>query len=156
MIRKMQEKIPLVEEIKAGMSRKNWKAADLARESGVGPAAISRILKGSINVKVESLSKILEVLSIKPINSELTITAQGEESTWELKMLIENLNHRINDLSSSLEGMRRLISGFSDNQKSMWQVIREKDTLLTSINERLLDAAKTGDVKSLGERREVG
>ena len=61
---KNQEENTLVEIIKRAMNDKTWNANKLALVSGVAQPVISRLLSGSINIKVASIYKILGCLEL--------------------------------------------------------------------------------------------
>lgn len=61
---KSQEENPLVEIIRRAMDDKIWNANKLALASGVAQPVISRLLGGSINIKVASIYKILYCLDL--------------------------------------------------------------------------------------------
>lgn len=62
MIDRCQSKISLVIDIFREMKRRGWNGAKLAEESHVDPMTITRLFKGSINIKIESINNILKTL----------------------------------------------------------------------------------------------
>lgn len=46
------------------MKSRGWNSADLSRNTNVPPIVISRMFSGSVNIKLESLNKIIDCLSL--------------------------------------------------------------------------------------------
>lgn len=88
---------PLVAVMQEVMQKRGWKNADLAREANVSAAVISRIFNGSVNIKVDSLAKILEALAIYPIKTSPTKSpvVNMEQLSWEFKSLLESIQEQI-------------------------------------------------------------
>jgi transcriptional regulator with XRE-family HTH domain len=68
MNKKVNIKNTLVDLIKKAMTEKGWRQLELAAKSGVPQPVLSRLLAGSVNIKVDSIHKILSALD--PLNEE--------------------------------------------------------------------------------------
>jgi transcriptional regulator with XRE-family HTH domain len=64
MNKKVNIKNTLVDLIKKAMNEKGWKQFELAAKSGVPQPVLSRLLAGSVNIKVDSIYKILSSLDL--------------------------------------------------------------------------------------------
>ena len=64
MKKRCQEKNTLVELISLALQERGWNIAKLSKESGVSQPVISRLLKGTVNVKIENIYRILRALNL--------------------------------------------------------------------------------------------
>lgn len=64
MNKKVNTKNTLVDLIKKAMDEKGFRQLDLAAKAGVPQPVVSRLLAGSVNIKVDSIYKILSALDL--------------------------------------------------------------------------------------------
>lgn len=137
---KVKQKIPLVEEIKAAISKKGWNDATLARESGVSPVVISRLFSGSTNIKIDNLQKILNCLAIPlPMPTEKTLpgaTSQGND------LVLNIIAGRLDDLSDRIKAQGNALQGLQDDCPKVKNDIQD-------IYKRMTDAAESNNVRRL-------
>jgi transcriptional regulator with XRE-family HTH domain len=148
-IQKKQEVSSLVQQILEAMAVRGWKPIDLIRESGVDRATVYRILRGSINVKIDSLSKIFETLSKNPIKNTATEIKDAPYLSWETKKLIERMEKEIDRLSSDL---KRLES----HEDEILKAINTHSSDFTELRKILHEAGITGNIKVLERISETG
>lgn len=130
--------MPLVEQIKSELEERGWKPATLAQRSGVSPVVISRLLNGSANIKIESLQKIWDCLSISlPSQTENTPPASTSQ---EIALL--NITHRINELADRIKRQGNALEIARSDASSALQSVND-------ISQRLNEYADTKDLRRL-------
>jgi len=125
---------------------------------------ISKIESGSQDINIDELVRIAEVLNIAidDLVGGVKIKSQGGEAkkmadeNWELKMVLESINKRLDALHDRHEALIKLFSRQKDEVSKLCdfglELQREVGNVnhaLDEINERLARAADKGDMQSL-------
>lgn len=125
---------------------------------------ISKIESGQQDINIDELVKIAEVLNIAidDLVGGVKINPKGGEvkkvadENWELKMVLESMNKRLDQLHDRHEGLIKLLTRQREDVTKLYDFGLELQRELTNINRAIDDingragvAADTGDIKSL-------
>ena len=81
------------------MTEKGWIPIDVARNGGVDPSVLSRLLRGSKNIGVDNIFRILDILGLLHEHQEQTMSSSNQ--------VIDYLLRRIKDLEEENKQLKK-------------------------------------------------
>lgn len=141
-----------------GIERKKYGSGQrLAELLGASRQHATQLLSGTSTIGDETIKKLCTAWSLD--RDEFTRkeeTKMKEDSSWELKMLMESMTKRIDDLSSRHEAIVKLVTVQREELTKIYDFGLEMQRSITNVNHAIDDinarlgmAVETGDIKTL-------